>query len=65
MENNNGKQRPTVSRSEFTTQAISNGLTRPQLASHFGIKESQVTKIAKTLNITLKRNVVPSINLVD
>lgn len=56
---------PTVSKSNFIIQAKDNGLTRPKLAEYFGIKESQVIKIAKQLNVEIKRNVQPAINLID
>lgn len=65
MENTIKKEVPTISKADFHTQAVTNGLTRPKLASHYGIKESQVTKIAKQLDITLKRNLTPTINLID
>lgn len=58
------KHRPTISKTNFKLQA-SNGLTRTELAKYFGIKESQVSNIAKQLQVKLKRNIIPTINLID
>lgn len=65
VNNNTNNQRPTVSKTNFKLQATENGLTRPQLAKYFGIKESQVNNIAKQLGIKLRRNIQPSVILID
>ncbi len=60
-----GNERPTVSKTNFIIQATENKLTRPQMAEYFGIKESQVSKLAKQLEVKIARNIQPAINLID
>lgn len=52
-----------VSASEFTKD-VNNGLTKAELISKYGISDANVKKVAKQLNLTIKRAVKPKFELV-
>lgn len=54
----------TVSKSEFTTD-VNNGVSKTELVNKYGLSPANVKKLAKQLNVNIKREVKPKFTLVD
>lgn len=57
-------KRPTIDAKQFKSD-VESGMTRNKLATKYGVKVSVVNKIAKQLEVKIKREVKPSYELIN